>query len=541
MKKESLAIAIFGVIIGILASMTVYRLNGIGGEVRFDGDYGRWRKLNLVLEQVEENYVDTIDLERMTDAAVVAALAELDPHSVYLPPVDLEASETALAGNFDGIGIQFNVPNDTAIVLNVIPGGPSEKAGLMQGDRIIMVDDRMIAGSRTPQDTMVSLMKGPSGTKVRITVSRDGSDIPFEITRGKIPVHCVDAAFMIDDTTGYIKLSKFTRTTFSEFSEASEKLLASGMTRLIFDLRGNTGGYFDQAYLLCNEFLPEGAPVVYMEGLHRPRRDFNADGSGRLQGIALSVLTDESTASSSEIFSGAMQDNDRGVIVGRRTYGKGLVQEPVNFTDGSGLRLTVARFYTPSGRCIQKPYSDSYDYAYDIYERYVHGEFTDADSMKVDRSVEYHTAGGRTVYGGGGIIPDLFVPMDTTRATDFFLACNRKATQMRFASAVFDRFKPELSVIDDFGRLQSYLDSLDLEGRFLEYAANTDGVRPRQGEWAKSKDYMLPQIYALVGRYSKLDDEAFYRLYLPVDETIRAAYDGPVNVWDMLRNSPTAE
>lgn len=541
MKKESLAIAIFGVIIGILASMTVYRLNGIGGEVRFDGDYGRWRKLNLVLEQVEENYVDTIDLERMTDAAVVAALAELDPHSVYLPPVDLEASETALAGNFDGIGIQFNVPNDTAIVLSVIPGGPSEKAGLMQGDRIIMVDDRMIAGSRTPQDTMVSLMKGPSGTKVRITVSRDGSDIPFEITRGKIPVHCVDAAFMIDDTTGYIKLSKFTRTTFSEFSEASEKLLASGMTRLIFDLRGNTGGYFDQSYLLCNEFLPEGAPVVYMEGLHRPRRDFNADGSGRLQGIALSVLTDESTASSSEIFSGAMQDNDRGVIVGRRTYGKGLVQEPVNFTDGSGLRLTVARFYTPSGRCIQKPYSDSYDYAYDIYERYVHGEFTDADSMKVDRSVEYHTAGGRTVYGGGGIIPDLFVPMDTTRATDFFLACNRKATQMRFASAVFDRFKPELSVIDDFGRLQSYLDSLDLEGRFLEYAAKTDGVRPRQGEWAKSKDYMLPQIYALVGRYSKLDDEAFYRLYLPVDETIRAAYDGPVNVWDMLRNSPTAE
>ena len=541
MKKESLAIAIFGVIIGILASMTVYRLNGIGGEVRFDGDYGRWRKLNLVLEQVEENYVDTIDLERMTDAAVVAALAELDPHSVYLPPVDLEASETALAGNFDGIGIQFNVPNDTAIVLSVIPGGPSEKAGLMQGDRIIMVDDRMIAGSRTPQDTMVSLMKGPSGTKVRITVSRDGSDIPFEITRGKIPVHCVDAAFMIDDTTGYIKLSKFTRTTFSEFSEASEKLLASGMTRLIFDLRGNTGGYFDQAYLLCNEFLPEGAPVVYMEGLHRPRRDFNADGSGRLQGIALSVLTDESTASSSEIFSGAMQDNDRGVIVGRRTYGKGLVQEPVNFTDGSGLRLTVARFYTPSGRCIQKPYSDSYDYAYDIYERYVHGEFTDADSMKVDRSVEYHTAGGRTVYGGGGIIPDLFVPMDTTRATDFFLTCNRKATQMRFASAVFDRFKPELSAIDDFGRLQSYLDSLDLEGRFLEYAAKTDGVRPRQGEWAKSKDYMLPQIYALVGRYSKLDDEAFYRLYLPVDETIRAAYDGPVNVWDMLRNSPTAE
>lgn len=532
MKKEGLAVAMFGVVIGILATMLVYNLIG-DRNVRFDGDYNRWRKLNLILEQVQENYVDTIDMKNMTDAAVVAALAELDPHSVYLPPVDLEASETALAGNFDGIGIQFNVPNDTAIVLSVIQGGPSEKAGLMQGDRIIKVDERVIAGSRTPQDTMVSLMKGPSGTKVKITVSRDGNLIPFEITRGKIPVHCVDASFMIDDTTGYIKLSKFTRTTYAEFAEASAKLLSQGMTRLIFDLRGNTGGYFDQAYLLCNEFLPQGAPVVYMEGLHRPRRDFNADGNGKLQDISLSVLTDESTASSSEIFSGAMQDNDRGVIVGRRTYGKGLVQEPINFTDGSGLRLTVSRFYTPSGRCIQKPYTDGYDYAYDIYERYVHGEFTDADSMKVDRSVEYHTLGGRTVYGGGGIIPDLFVPMDTTRATDFFISCNRKATQMRFASSVFDKYKSELSVIDDFSRLRSYLDALGLERMFLDYAAKTDGLRPVSGEWDLTKDYMLPQIYALVGRYSKLDDEAFYRLYLPVDETIKAAYHGPVNVWDL--------
>ena len=526
MKKETLAIAVFGVVIGVLLSMTVYSVTG--SSRKFDGNYDRWRKLNLILEQIQENYVDTLDMEKMTDAAVVAALSELDPHSVYLPPVDLEASETELAGNFDGIGIQFNVPNDTAIVLNVIPGGPSEKAGLMQGDRIIKVDDRVIAGSRTPQDTMVGLMKGPSGTKVLITVNRDGTQIPFEITRGRIPVHCVDAAFMINDTTGYIRLSKFTRTTFREFSGAKDRLLSEGMTRLIFDLRGNTGGYFDQALLLCNEFLEKGAPIVYMEGLHRKRQDFEADGKGTLKEIGISVLTDESTASSSEIFSGAIQDNDRGVIVGRRSFGKGLVQEPVNFTDGSGIRLTVSRFYTPSGRCIQKPYSD--DYAYDIYERYAHGELTDADSMKVDRSVEYHTAGGRTVYGGGGIIPDLFVPMDTTRATDFFLKCNRKATQMRFASAMFDSHKAVLSGIDDFGSLKDYLDSLDLGGRFLEYAADVDGIVPGKGEWEKTEEYLLPQLYALVGRYSKLDDEAFYRFYITIDETIKAALNAPDTV-----------
>lgn len=526
MKKETLAIAVFGVVIGVLLSMTVYSVTG--SSRKFDGNYDRWRKLNLILEQIQENYVDTLDMEKMTDAAVVAALSELDPHSVYLPPVDLEASETELAGNFDGIGIQFNVPNDTAIVLNVIPGGPSEKAGLMQGDRIIKVDDRVIAGSRTPQDTMVGLMKGPSGTKVLITVNRDGTQIPFEITRGRIPVHCVDAAFMINDTTGYIRLSKFTRTTFREFSGAKDRLLSEGMTRLIFDLRGNTGGYFDQALLLCNEFLEKGAPIVYMEGLHRKRQDFEADGKGTLKEIGISVLTDESTASSSEIFSGAIQDNDRGVIVGRRTFGKGLVQEPVNFTDGSGIRLTVARFYTPSGRCIQKPYTD--DYAYDIYERYAHGELTDADSMKVDRSVEYHTAGGRTVYGGGGIIPDLFVPMDTTRATDFFLKCNRKATQMRFASAMFDSHKAVLSAIDDFNSLKDYLDSLDLGRRFLEYAADVDGIVPGKGEWEKTEEYLLPQLYALVGRYSKLDDEAFYRFYITIDETIKAALNAPDTV-----------
>lgn len=510
--------ALLGVVLGVVLTLSVSK---VWEKKKFDGDYNRWRKLNLILQEVQRNYVDTIDMAGMTDAAVVAALSELDPHSVYLPPVELTESESELAGNFEGIGITFNVPNDTAIVLNTIPGGPSEKAGLVQGDRIIKVEDKTIAGTKTPQDSMVRMMKGPKGTKVKITVNRDGTLIPFDITRDKIPVHCIDAAFMIDDNTGYIKLAKFTRTTYQEFKKAYEKLLGQGMAKLLFDLRDNTGGYFDQSLLLSNEFLEKDDEIVYMEGLHRPRQNYEADGRGNLKDIELAVLIDEGTASSSEIFSGAIQDNDRGVIVGRRSYGKGLVQEPINFTDGSGIRLTVARFYTPSGRCIQKPYDK--DYAYDIYERYAHGEMTSADSMKVDTSAVYYTIKGRRVYGGGGIIPDVFVPMDTTRATKFYINCNKKATAVRFASEMFDKYKSTLSGISDFTSLEKYLNDIDLERQFLDYAARVDGFRPAAGEWEQSRSYMMPQINGLVGRFSKVGEEAFYRFYLPIDDTIQQA------------------
>ena len=520
MKKfdNNILVALLGVILGVLLTLVAGK---VLPERKFDGDYNRWRKLNLILQEVEKNYVDTLDKKNMTDAAVVAALAELDPHSVYLPPVELTESETELSGNFEGIGITFNVPNDTAIVLNPVPGGPSEKAGLLQGDRIVRVDDRDIAGVKMPQDSMIRLMKGPKGTKVKITVSRDGTLIPFEITRDRIPMHCVDASFMIDDTTGYIKLSKFTRTTYIEFSQASEKLLSEGMTRLIFDLRDNTGGYFDQSLLLSNEFLNKGDGIVYMEGLHRPRQEYDADGRGSLKDVEISVLIDEGTASSSEIFSGAIQDNDRGVIVGRRSFGKGLVQEPVNFTDGSGIRITVARFHTPSGRCIQKPYDK--DYEYDIYERYAHGEMTSADSMKIDTTALFYTMKGRRVYGGGGIIPDVFVPIDTTKATKFFVNCNKKATSVRFAQTMFDRYRGSLSDISDFDELDRYLDSIGLDRQFLDYASRVDGIVPASGEWEASKAYMMPQLKALVGRFSRLGDEAFYRFYLPIDDTIQAA------------------
>ncbi len=488
---------------------------------KFDGDYNRWRKLNLILQEVGNNYVDTIDMEAMTDAAVSAALAELDPHSVYLPPVELTESDSELAGNFEGIGISFNVPNDTAVVISPVSGGPSEKAGLQQGDRIVRVDGKDIAGVKMPQDSMIRLMKGPKGSKVKITVNRGGALIPFEIVRDKIPVHSVDAAFMVDETTGYLKLSKFTRTTYKEVMEAAEDLVDKGMKRLLFDLRDNTGGYFDQSWLLANEFLEKDDLVVYMEGLHRDRQDFEADGRGSFKDIELSVLINEGSASSSEIFAGAIQDNDRGVIVGRRSFGKGLVQEPINFTDGSGIRLTVSRFYTPSGRCIQKPYDK--DYAYDIYERYAHGEMTSADSMKVDTTALFYTVRGRRVYGGGGIIPDVFVALDTTKATNFYIECNKKSTHVRFAQAMSDKYRSTLASIDDFAGLESFLKDINIDAQFLDYAARIDGLKPKSGEWEESKEYMLPQINALVGRFSKLEEEAFYRFYLPIDDTIQSA------------------
>lgn len=517
-KTTSLA-AVLGIILGILGTVLFFSVTGSGS--KRSGDYSRWRKLNLILQEVEKNYVDTVNVKDVTDVAVEAALASLDPHSVYLPPVDLEKSETELAGNFDGIGIQFNVPNDTAIVLEVIPGGPSEKVGLQPGDRILRVDSCNIAGVKFPQDSMVRHMKGRAGTEVGILVKRGDEIIPFNIKRGKIPVHCVDASFMLNDTTGYIRLSKFTRTTYTEVSAAAADLLEHGLKHLVFDIRDNSGGYLDQALLLSDMFLKKGDEIVYLQGLHRKREDYKADGKGILKDVRLSVLINENSASSSEIFAGAMQDNDRGTIVGRRSYGKGLVQEPIYFTDGSGVRLTVARFYTPSGRCIQKPYSE--DYQYDIYKRYSDGEMFDKDSIKVDRKEAYKTVSGRTVYGGGGIVPDVFVPMDTTAATRFFIRCNKKTTQMRFASAMFDKYGKQLSAIDDYAELDAFLDRLDIPSRFMAYAADVDGIRPAAGEWEKTKDYMIPQLRALVGRYSKLGDNAFYRIYLKIDNVVKAA------------------
>lgn len=526
MKKSFIQIlqVLLGVVIGVLLTLMAVRYR----ESRHMNHISRvdWAKLNLILGIVEKNYVDTLDRNGMTEAAVSAALAKLDPHSVYLPPVQLSESEEELSGGFDGIGIQFNVPNDTAVVLEVIAGGPSEKVGLMIGDRLLKVDDKVIAGVKFPQDSMVRRMKGPSGTKVTITVKRGKEVIPFEITRGKIPVHSVDAAFMVRDSVGYLRLAKFSRTTYKECHEAAMKLMEQGMTHLIFDLRDNTGGYMDQALLLSNDFLSPGDTIVYIEGRHRSREVYKADGRGSFQSMGLTVLISENSASASEIFAGAIQDNDRGTVLGRRSFGKGLVQEPFFFTDNSGIRLTVARYYTPSGRCIQKPYgAGGREYAYDIYNRYADGEVFSADSVRLDTTDVHHTRKGRTVYGGGGIMPDVFVPMDTTRASAFFVACNKKATQMRFASQVFDRHSGRLSSIDTYPEMDRFLEGLQLKQAFPEYARKTDGISCTEAEWNSTESYLLPQLKALIARYSKLGENAFYKYYLPVDNTVMAALE----------------
>ena len=505
MKKTSIVTALLGVVIGILLTLVVQ--SAATRAIKIRTSTRDWQKVNLILKSIEDNYVDTVDRAKVTDAVASAALAALDPHSSYMLPRVLEEHEEDLAANFDGIEIQFNVPNDTAIVIEVIPGGPSEKVGLQAGDRIISVDTTSIAGVKFPQDSMVRRMKGKAGSKVKITVKRDKEIIPFEITRGKIPTHSVDAAFMVDDTTAYLRLSKFSRTTGQEFIKASAGLLNSGMKEMIVDIRDNSGGFLDQALVLSNLFLPKGAGIVYMEGAHRKREDYNADGRGPLQDIRLKVLINEGSASSSEIFAGAMQDNGRATIIGRRSYGKGLVQEPYYFSDGSGMRITVARFHTPSGRCIQKPYSDDYDY--EVLKRYNEGEMVSADSMKIEK---------------GGILPDVFVPVDTTRAGQFYISCNRKATTMRFASAYFDSHKKELSEIDDFNKLISYLDNAGLEAQFLDFAKRKDGLTPDPGEWKNERKYLMSQVRALVGRYSKLGDNAYYHLFLDIDECFSIAY-----------------
>ena len=518
-RTHILIIAVLCLALGSAATLLIQQI--LENKRGKDWKYGEWRKLSLILDEVENNYVDTINIKEMTDAAVSAALEKLDPHSVYLPPVELKSSNEDLAANFEGIGIQFNVPNDTAVVLQVIAGGPSEKAGLLTGDRILKVDEKVIAGTKTPQDSMVRRMRGTAGTKVKLLIERNKERISFDITRGRIPLHSIDAAFMLNDTTAYLKLSKFSMSTYKEFVNEAASLRKQGMKKLIFDVRGNTGGYLDQAYRLCNEFLAKDDLVVYMEGLHRDREDFYADGRGKYQDVKLVILQDAQSASSSEIFAGAMQDNDRATILGVRSFGKGLVQEPIDFTDGSGIRLTVARFHTPSGRCIQKPYGERY--AYDVYDRYETGEMTSADSIKTNKDLTYYTKSGRIVYGGGGIIPDIFIPVDTTRATKFYLDCNKKATQVLFASDWFDKHKAEINNIKTYAQLESYIRSANLERAFLSFAESRDKLKCTESQWDKTKLYLMPQINALVGRYSPLGENAFYRLYLPIDDTVQKA------------------
>lgn len=483
---------------------------------------GNWSKISLVLQQIENNYVDEIDYEGISEKIIPEILKELDPHSLYLPPQELKEADEDLQGNFDGIGITFNVPADTAIVISIIAGGPSEKAGLIPGDRIVSVDGKNVAGVKFPQDSMIRLLRGASGSHVKVQVKRDGELVDFDITRGKIPVKSLDVSYMMDDTTGYVKLSRFSRSSYMEFLQAMVKLRSEGMKKLVFDLRDNPGGYLDQALYLSNEFLDKGDLIVYMQGQHRQRQDFRADGNGLSKDLELVVLINENSASSSEIFAGAVQDNDRGTIVGRRSYGKGLVQEPIYFTDKSGIRLTVAKYYTPTGRYIQRPYvkGDDDSYRDDIVERYIHGEMMDEDSIPRNDSLKFVTPGGKIVYGGGGIIPDIFVPVDTAGVTDLLVKINRQSAQVKFSIEMSDRYRKDLQKVNTLDELDELLDRMDLENEFRKYLRRTS-ISINEAQWKISEDVFMTQIRAMIGRYSKLEDDAFYPIISEIDNVIQ--------------------
>lgn len=498
MRKSNIISAILGIIIGASVVLIIYNRQ------HKDNLSNDWRKVNLLLDCIEKNYVDSLDRKKVTDAVANAALQALDPHSVYMLPEVLEESEDDLAGNFGGIGIQFNCPSDTAVVIEVISGGPAQKAGIIAGDRIVKVDTLDI--TKLNQNEQVKKMRGPVGTKVTIGIQRHKQLISFDLTRDKIPTFSVDASFMVNDTLGYLRLSKFSRTSYKEIVEATSKLLSKGMKSLVFDIRDNTGGFLDQALMISNLFLPKDSLIVYMEGEHRNKEMYKADGRGTLQGLDLKLLVNDGSASSSEILAGALQDNHRAKLYGRRTFGKGLVQEPFYFNDGSGIRLTVARYYSPSGRCIQKPYSD--DYEYEVYNRYNTKEMYDKQYLDTEH---------------GGIIPDVYVPIDTVSTTAFYREVYKRSTTMRFASAYFDRHKAELESINDYDELMNYLNNASLDSKFLNFAIVNDKIKPHHAEWGIEKPYIMTQVYALIARYTPLRDEAYYHIFLDIDEVFQTA------------------
>ncbi len=497
----------------------------------------KWNKLNAVLNYIDKEYVDEVPREELEEKTINLTLKTLDPHSTYIPASDMKEANESLDGNFDGIGITFNMFTDTVVVINTIVGGPSERVGVLSGDRIITVNDSVIAGRKIAQDSVVKLLRGKSGTKVTIGVQRNGERrlVPITITRGKIPIKSVDVAYMSDAITGYIKISKFSRNTYEEFEKASKKLLAQGMKNMVLDLRGNTGGYLDQAYEVANEFLPTGTLVVYTEGKARKRKELLANNSGQLHDITLAILIDEGSASASEIMAGAIQDNDRGTIVGRRSFGKGLVQEPIVFNDGSGLRLTVARYYTPTGRCIQRPYINGQEDEYysEFQRRYEHGEFEVADSIKQNDSLRYITPGGRTVYGGGGITPDVFVPLDTIGINSYYRSVTRKNLVYKFALNFADKNRAKLHSIKTFNELSSYLNRQGLMGRFTDYAIR-NGVTGSDAEMQACRSILYAQIRAYIGRNTPLDDDGFYPFLEKIDNTLLVA----IKVVERKNNNP---
>jgi carboxyl-terminal processing protease len=527
-KQNKKWVIIMPIVLAIMLIIGIYIGNGLkvenqGGQLFI---YPQTNKLNALLNYIEEEYVDSVSKNKLIEDAIPIILEELDPHSVYIPAKDLQETNESLQGNFDGIGIEFNILHDTVIVINTIVGGPSEKIGLRAGDRIVLVDDSLIAGIGLSSNDVVKLLKGPGGTKVKVGIMRKNEPeiIDFEIIRDKIPMFSVDVAYMVDDSTGYLKMSKFSKNTYEEFIDAIKKLKAGGMRNLILDLRGNGGGFLDVAVNISNEFLDAGKLIVYHEGKARPKRESFSNANGMCINNKLVVLIDEQSASASEILAGALQDNDRGIIVGRRSFGKGLVQEQTQFPDGSALRLTVARYYTPTGRCIQRPYSNgTFDYYHEVVGRFEQGEFSEADSIPVADSLKYYTPKGKVVYGGGGIIPDIFVPVDTSGISDYFTRIQNRGYIYQFAFDYSDQHREKLSEFKNYKELAKYLKRKNLLNEFVSYAGKK-GVKGSPADTQYSADLMNTLIIGQIVR-NIFNDEGFYPIIQDIDMTLKKAIE----------------
>lgn len=487
-------------------------------------------KINQLLDLIQNRYVDTVSMDSITEHAIPLILEELDPHSTYVPAKDMAAVNESLDGEFEGIGIRFNMLTDTVMVLNVITAGPSAKAGVLGGDRILTINDSVVAGVKMSQDEIMKRLRGPRSTQVRLGIQRIGVNglVPITVTRDKIPVTCITAAYMIRPAVGYIVFSQFSRNAHRELIESIETLRARGMQKLILDIRANPGGFLDQAILISNEFLPAGKLIVFTRNRTGAEDKQYSNGKGRYPDLELDVLIDEHSASSSEILAGALQDNDRGTIIGRRSFGKGLVQDQIPFPDGSAVRLTVARYYTPTGRSIQKPYSaGSESYYQELDVRSQHQEYFSADSIHFADSLRYLTPGGRTVYGGGGIMPDVFVPIDTSDMTAYYRKVSRLNLLYTYTIEYSDRHRGQINGIQNLEEVDAFFKrDPGLFDGFVRYAARA-GVAPVPAQIERSKTLMLAQIKAYIARNTPLEENAFYYELQAVDPVVKRALEEP--------------
>ncbi len=481
-------------------------------------------KLGIIIDYIETRYVDTVFRSNLEESAIPAILEELDPHSIYIPAEEMKSVSEDMRGNFEGIGVVFNHQTDTTIIISVITGGPSDKVGVLAGDRIIMVNDSLIAGQNISSNDIVGMLKGEKGTKVKISIERKTVSelIDVEIIRDEIPLYSVDVSYMVDEEIGYIKINRFAETTFKEFVEGVEKLKDLGLKKLILDLRGNTGGYMVAATNIVDQFLDAGKMIVYTQGKSSPKQEIYSTARGICKDIEVVVLQDEFAASASEILAGAIQDNDRGTIIGRRSFGKGLVQEQYPLSDGSVIRLTIARYYTPTGRSIQKPYNDDKDEYYnDLNERYQNGEFSEVDSIHFADSLKFVTPGGNIVFGGGGIMPDIFVPLDTAGYSKYYAETVRKGVLYNFAFEYVDNNREYLKKFEDAFAISEYLESIDIFDQFAEYAEQKGVPRTAKG-FKHSRHLVNTQLKANIAR-NIIDNNGFYPIIKDVDTTLKIA------------------